>query len=164
MKKITMLFVAVGAMLALTTASMAQGPGPSGPPPGQGGPGGAGGRRGGGMMKMTADILAKMDLTKDQKKQLKTLEKTMAGDMKAMREKMNLTKGTRPTDAQRTEMRASMMKMNKSFHDGLAKILTPDQLKAFEKAVAEARSKMGAWGRGPGGPGGRPGAGGPSGR
>jgi len=157
MKKITTLLIAIGAVMALATASIAQGPGPGGPPGGPGGPGG-GGRRGGGMMRMNEEVLSKMNLTASQKAKLKVLQKSFQADMKAFRDKMGLKPGTRPSPDQRQAMMSGMMKMGKDFHDSLAKILKPDQMKAFDKAIADARAKMfqggGGWGRGPGGPGG----------
>ena len=91
MKKILSMFVATAMMSALAVSSFAQGAGPKGGAPGQGkGPGGKQGKRN--PMGMDAEILAKLNLTEDQKKSVKKLKEDT---QKKFKEVMDAAKGDR---------------------------------------------------------------------
>ncbi len=143
MKKIFTLVGIVAAVGALATASFAQKPGPGG----QGGQGGKfGGGQGGpgqgrmqGMRKMQEEILAKLNLTADQKSKIKALNDKFQKDIQAL---------MKSGDPQSN--RDKFRELSKNHRDAMMKILTPAQQTQYKKLIDEARKKFG----GPGGPGG----------
>jgi periplasmic protein CpxP/Spy len=153
MKKLINIAIAASLMAALTATSFAQGAGPAGGAKGgaqgQGQGKGPGGRRGG-MMAMDAEVLAKLNLTESQKKDIKKLKEDTG---KKMKDVFQDAKG-----GDREAMRDKMKGIFEGYQTGLKKILTPSQFAQFEKEMKEIRKKMGN--RGPGGPGGAPPAGG----
>lgn len=151
MKKTLHAFLAGVIVLTLAASAIAQGPGPRGGAPGR--PGGPGMGRGGGfaerMKKMNDEIFAKLKLTKDQKTKVKALQdKTIAQTKKLMEggQKGGNMQGNR----------SKFMEIQKGYNDGLAKILSKDQMKKYTELRKAAREKMRAefMKRGPGGPGG----------
>jgi len=170
MKKTISIIIAAVMGATLVTSAFAQGAGPAGGQKGgqkqggPGGPGGPGGRQGGpggGMrrnpMQMDEPILAKLNLSGDQKKQVKNLKDQMGKKMKELMEK------GRAGGGDRSKMREEFRSMMKGYNDGLEKILTAPQQAQYKKEMEAARKKMREqWGNRPGGPGaGGPGAGGP---
>lgn len=150
MKKICTLVGILAALGALATASFAQKPGP-----GQGGKGnkvdggkggpGQGGRMQG-MRKMQEEILAKLNLTADQKAKIKSLND------KFQKEIQDLMKAGDPQSN-----RDKFRELSKTHREAMLKILTPAQQKQYKTLIDEARKKFG----GPGGPGGAGGNRGP---
>lgn len=164
MKKTISIIIAAVMGMTLVTSAFAQGAGPAGGQK-QGGPGGRqggpqGGPQGGRMrmnpMQMDEPILAKLNLSGDQKKQVKNLKEQTGKKMKELMEK-----GQKGGD--RTKMREEFRSMMKGYNDGLEKILTAPQQAQYKKEMEAARKKMREqWGNRQGGPGaGGPGAGGP---
>lgn len=145
------LFVATAVVTAVVGSAFAQGAGPGGQSKGQtkgqaGGPqGGQPGGRRGGLMKMDSEILEKLKLTDAQKKQVKELKEKTEAKMKELF--AGAAKG-----GDRSKMREQFKPVIEGYQTGMKKILTPKQQEEYEKALKEARKKMGA---------GRPGAGGP---
>ncbi len=163
MKKTISIIIAAVMGMTLVTSAFAQGAGPAGGQK-QGGPGGPGGRQGGPQggrmrmnpMQMDEPILAKLNLSGDQKKQVKNLKEQTGKKMKELMEK-----GQKGGD--RSKMREEFRSMMKGYNDGLEKILTAPQQAQYKKEMEAARKKMREqWGNRQGGPGaGGPGAGGP---
>jgi Spy/CpxP family protein refolding chaperone len=157
MKRIINIFIATGVMAALAVTSFAQGAGPKGGAQGgaQGKAGqgqkGPGGRRGG-FGNMDAEILAKLNLTEAQKKDIKTLKEATQKKM------MEMIKAGGGPGGDRSAMREKLKPVMDGYQTGLKKIMTPAQFSEYEKAMKEMRKKF--QNRGPGGPGaGGPGAG-----
>jgi len=150
MKRTLTLIIATVAAATLVASSFGQGAGP-GSRPGQGSLGAGGqkgqGGRGGKMGNMDSPILEKLNLTDDQKKNIKALKEKMAKSVKDLREKGQ--------GGDRTAMRESYKKLMKDYQTGLEKLLTPSQWTDYQKAMKEMRSKMG--GRGGAGAPGAPG-------
>lgn len=165
MKKTISIIIATAMAMTLVTSAFAQGAGPAGGQKGgqrQGGPGGPGGRQGGpggGMrrnpMQMDEPILAKLNLSGDQKKQVKNLKDQTAKKMKELMDKAQKGGGDR------SKMRDEFRSMMKGYNDGLEKILTAPQQAQYKKEMEAARKKMrDQFGNRQGGPGaGGPGAG-----
>ncbi len=141
MKKFAHTFLPICAMLAFATLSHAQTAGPSGGAPPAGFSGKAGGRSGPqGLMKLTDSILAKLDLTADQKTKISELESKFKADGKALRK--TLKADATPED--RKALRPKMLALTKEFRDNLLAILTPAQKVDFEtqmKAELEKQKK-----------------------
>jgi len=154
MKKILTILVSTMALAALATSAFAQGAGPKGGFGGRGGQGGPGGMPGGRMAKMQGEILAKLNLSADQKKKIDALNAKRQEEMKKM------FGGGPPAEGDRDKMREKMRESQKAYRKELDKILKPDQAKKYDALLKEARDKMRAQMGGPGGPG----AGGPGGR
>ena len=166
MKKIINLILVGAAMSALVTSAFAQTAGPrnggGAPQGGQRGPGGPGGQRGEMMQrmrKMQEEVMAKLNLTPQQKTKIKSLNDKFQDDMKKLRD--GVKQGERPTDAQREKMRD----LSTKHREAIQAVLTPKQKEQYEKLMKEAMEKMrkergqgGAGGQRPGG--GRPGQGG----
>ncbi len=186
MKKVVLMFIALGATFALTTPAMAQAPG--GPPPGgmrgPGGPGGPGGRGGrmAQMVKAREAIYAKLGLSPVQKKALDKLDKKIAEKRQAMF-------GGAPGGGMRGPggpggpppggpggggmrgpggpggpggfggMKEKFQAIQKEQEEGMKKILTKHQFEKFTTEWEKVRASM----RGPGGGGGMRGPGGPGG-
>lgn len=134
MKKIVISSLVAGAVFALAACSFGQAAGPKGgvkTSPGQQKPG-QNQRRG---ARMDQQILAKLNLTAAQKKQVAALAKTMQAKQKALREKMQ-------NSTDRTKMRSEMMAMRKSYGDSLKKILTAAQWTKYEALRKEMMEKM----------------------
>ena len=162
MRKILNLFI-IGVMASgLIATSAAQGAGPAGGAPGAGHEGRAPGKGPGGGMrmmgKMSDEILAKLNLTKEQKAKIEALKKKNQAKMDELRK--GFQQGGKGTPGNDGDRKAGMEKMRaamKAQHEDLMKILTPAQQAQFEKEVKAMREKMmkerGGVG-GPGGPGG----------
>jgi Spy/CpxP family protein refolding chaperone len=154
MKKILTVLASTIALAALATSAFAQGAGPKGGGPGFGGPGGPGGQRGGGMMggrmaKMQEGVLAKLNLTPDQKKKVDALNVKRQAEMEKM------FKGGPPAEGDRDKMREKMRESQKAYRKDLDKILKPEQSKKYDELMKAEREKMRSqFGGGPGGPGG----------
>lgn len=187
------LLVATMVVTAVAGSSFAQGAGPGGGKKGgaaggPGGPGGPGGqRRMGGLMNRDAEVLAKLNLTDGQKKQVKELKSKTEAKMKEMFAGMGGPAGGAGAGAGKGKgkgappaggppaggpggpgagMREKMKEVFDGYTNGMKKILTPVQQKDYEKGMKELRDKMkkerANGGGAPGGPGGagRPGKGG----
>ncbi|MEI8280853.1 MAG: hypothetical protein WCG75_00470 [Armatimonadota bacterium] len=172
MKNVIKIFVAIAVMGVISVSAFAQGAGPGGAKSGAGqkggakagGPGGPGGgqRRGGGMMGMDTEILAKLGLNAKQNAAVKALKDATKAKSEALMKSLGFgtppAKGSppaqrpKPTDAQKAQFKA----IGEGYHSGLAKILTPAQMTSYDKELKAAREKMrAAFGGGkPGGPGG----------
>lgn len=152
MKKIWITMIAIVAAASLTTGALAQGAGPKNGAPGvgqgkgqgKGQPGQGERRMGGGMRKMQEEIIAKLNLSKEQKAKVEALRKKQQAEFEKIRQG-----GERPD---REKMKAMMEKNNKDF----MAILTPQQQAQYKKLMEEARAK---WQKENGGrqPGQRPG-------
>lgn len=128
MKKLALSLVVATAALGLAASSFAQQPGPRG----------AGQRQQGGMRRMGGmnnEILAKLNLTADQKTKIAALQK------KSREKMMELRKDFQP-GGDRSAMRTKLQAMQKENRAELQKILTPAQLKQFDALVKEQRQKM----------------------
>lgn len=180
MKNFMKLLVATMVVAAVAGSSFAQGAGPGGKrggAPGQGGPGGPGGpggQRRGNFMNRDAEVLAKLNLTDAQKKQVKELKskteekmkeafKGMGGPGAGAGAKGGKGKGAPPAGGPPAGgppagMREKMKEIFDGYTTGLKKILTPTQQKDYEKGMKELRAKMqkerANGGGAPGGPGG----------
>ncbi|MEZ0327814.1 MAG: hypothetical protein ACAH95_18110 [Fimbriimonas sp.] len=148
MKKLISTLIIAGAAFGLVSASFAQTAGPKQGGPGQRGPGGPGGGRMARMGKMQEEVLAKLNLTADQKKKIEAHNKKMGEKMKTMFESAQKNPG-----ADRTEMRKKFMAMREEGDKGMKAILTAEQWKKFETLRKEAREKARKQFGGPGGPG-----------
>lgn len=145
MKKFLTLVTAVGLAVSLSAISLAQGAGPKNGGQGsttQKGQKGQEGRRGGMMMrgKMMQEILAKLNLTADQKKKIEALQASTREKIKALRDK---NKG-----GDMRSMRDQFRPIMEAHQKGMKDILTDAQEKKLEELMKEARAKRG----GPGGP------------
>lgn len=179
MKNVVKLFVAVAVMSVVTVSAFAQGAGPAkgGAQGGKaGGPGGPGGmRRGGGMMGMDDAVLAKLNLTADQKKKVAALKDATKKKGEEFRKSLGLGAGPgagkagagkagagkagaaggpggqriKLTDDQRAKLKA----IGEGYQTGLKKILTPTQQASYEKEMKAQREKMRAQFQKAGGPG-----------
>jgi protein CpxP len=156
MKKILGLMIAGAfAMSAVSVFAQASGPkgGAQGTGPGvrQGGPGQQG--RGGDFMKrrqqMQAEVMKKLNLSKDQQTKIKALNDKFMKDIQALR-----ASGGNNQEQNRQKMRDLSTKHREAF----MKILTPEQRKKYDALVKEAREKMRKemGNRGPSGQGGKP--------
>jgi Spy/CpxP family protein refolding chaperone len=141
MKKLLLTF-AIAASLCVAATSFGQTAGPAGGPP-QGGRPGQGGRgQGGGMggmqrfQQIRAEIFAKLNLTADQKKKVKTLDDANAAKMKTM-----MADAQKP-GADRQKMMDAFKASREDYNKSLAKILSKDQMKKYEALVKEAREKF----------------------
>jgi Spy/CpxP family protein refolding chaperone len=180
MKNVVKVFVAVAVMSVFTVSAFAQGAGPAkgGVQGGKaGGPGGPGGmRRGGGMMGMDDAVLAKLNLTADQKKKVASLKEATKKKGEEFRKSLGLGAGAgkagagkagaggpggqrvKLTDEQRNKLKA----IGEGYQSGLKKILTPTQQATYEKEMKAQREKMRSQfqkGGAAGGPGGAAGKG-----
>ncbi len=171
MKNVIKMFVAIAVMGVISVSAFAQGAGPGGAKSGAGQKGGAkaggpggGQRRGGGMMGMDSEILAKLGLNAKQNAAVKALKDATKAKSEALMKSLGFgtppAKGSppaqrpKPTDAQKAQFKA----IGEGYHSGLAKILTPAQMTNYDKEMKAAREKMRA-AFGGGKPGGPPGAG-----
>jgi Spy/CpxP family protein refolding chaperone len=140
MKNILKIAVAMSVFAALTVSSYAQGAGPSGGAPAAGGKQGKGGKQGGpggrkgGMMNMDAELLAKLNLTEDQKKKVKALKEKTQADMKKIFE---------GAKGDREGMREKFKPVMENYQKEMAKILTPTQMETLKKEMKEMRKKAG---------------------
>lgn len=178
MKNVVKLFVAVAVMSVVTVSAFAQGAGPAKGGAAQGGkaggPGGPGGmRRGGGMMGMDDAVLAKLNLTADQKKKVAALKEATKKKGEDFRKSLGLGAGAgagkagagkagkagaaggpggqriKLTDDQRAKLKA----IGEGYQTGLKKILTPTQQASYEKEMKAQREKMRSQFQKGGGPG-----------
>ncbi|MBS1716275.1 MAG: Spy/CpxP family protein refolding chaperone [Armatimonadetes bacterium] len=144
-------------LLAVSTASLlAQAPGPKAGAPGQGGAGGHGEKMNR-MGQMEKEILSKLNLTADQKKQIAALQKQLKPKREALMAQMKDAKGDR---TKMQALRPQFQALRKEHEEGLMKILTPAQQKQFKDAIAQWMKDHPRPGGGAGGGGGRPGPGG----
>lgn len=168
MKRTLTVLAVAASVIGLSVVGVAQGAGPRGGAGAggfQGGPGGPGGAGGfGGMRKMMQEmhekILAKLNLTPKQKKEVAALDKKRDDARDEMRKSMK-------PGVDRESMRPKMKKIQDDYTAGMKKTLTKEQYKKYEdlmKAQREQLMKMRGGMGGPGGPGGRgPGGGKPGG-
>ena len=170
MKNVIKMFVAVAIMGTMSVSAFAQGAGPGGAKGGPaGGQKGPGGQRRGGMMKLDEEVLAKLNLTADQKSKVKALKEATTKKVQELMKASGFGKPGGPGAAGKPGgpgaagggMREKMKPIMDGYTNGMKAILTPTQFTAYEKGVKEARAKMRAqFGGGkPGGPGGPAGAG-----
>lgn len=135
-----MTLVTVGVLaMGLTTSVFAQAAGPKGGAPGQG----QGQKQGAGalkdraaaMQKVHQEILAKLNLSAQQKSQLEALQKKEKAAMEALREKAKA--------GDREALRAEMQKIRKDAQEGLKAILNEQQQQQYQELLKAAREKMG---------------------
>lgn len=139
MKKVLTIVAAGVLTLGLVGAAAAQNAGAKG---GKATGGAQGGRVRGGM-RMGQDIMAKLNLTPDQKKKVDALQKKTGDEMKKV---MGDGKGDR------RQMRDKVRPIMESYRKSLMDILTPEQEAKFKKLMEEARAKFRQGGAGrPGG-------------
>lgn len=84
------------------------------------------------MKKMRAELLAKLDLSDEQKQKVEALDKKFAEDLKAA---MKASKGDREA------AKGKMGEMRKSHQEAMMKILTPEQQRKFMDFRKEAMKK-----------------------
>ena len=169
MKNVIKMFVAVAMLGVMSVSAFAQGAGPGGAKgaPGQKGPGGPGG----GMRRGDDTILATLNLTDKQKTAIKSLKDATKVKSDELRKSLGLGGGGGKPGAGAgagkpgagapgggrphftPEMRQKFKAIQDFYHSGLAKILTPTQMTAYDKARKDAMAKRQAEGGGPGGPG-----------
>lgn len=156
MKRFLTLIAVTAALATMAVPAFAQGAGPGGQKPGggiqggqrrPGGPGGPGGMGRERMQKMRAELLAKLNLSADQKTKIAALDKKREAEMQKLRQS-----GDR--EGMREKMRPIMEKYEKDFNA----ILTPAQRTKYQELRKEMMEKMRKERGGQGGrPGGQPG-------
>ena len=127
MKKIILLSLAAAA-LGISSSAFAQTAGPKGLAPASQGEKGKLGRKE--MEKINEEILAKLDLTDDQKAKLEAHKKENAGKMKELR------KGAKGGDKEATKEKVkAFRKENQEF---MKNLLTKDQMRKMQQLRREA--------------------------
>jgi Spy/CpxP family protein refolding chaperone len=129
MKNTIKLFVVAIVSAAMAGSVLAQGAGPKGGAPSQGTQKPGQGARGQ-MGKMQQEIMAKLNLTNDQKAKIKDLGEKRMAEMKKLRE------SGKQVD------RAQMKAMRDKNEADLKAILTAEQYKKYEALMKEMREKM----------------------
>lgn len=152
MKKLMMVLAVSAAVLGVATSAMAQKAGPKG---GggleQGNKQGKIGQRMQMRGKMQKEILAKLDLSADQKSKWEANAKAMRTEMEALRGKGDT--------GQKPDRKALMEKM-KGYQEKFMAILTPKQQEQYKKLMEEAVAKYRKENGGGAGAGGKKGGGG----
>ena len=137
MKRLLKFATAAALGLALAAFGITQGAGPKGGATGgdQGGiQGGQKGQRGQGlqrMAKMRQEIMAKLNLTPDQKRKIEGLNKSFKADLKNLREAPGDRKAKMP----------KMQELMQKHREAVGALLTPEQKKKFEELMKEAMDK-----------------------
>ena len=137
MKKICMMFTVGVLAMGLTTSVFAQAAGPKGGAPGQGQKQGQGAMkdRAAAMQKLHQEILAKLNLSAQQKTLMEALQKKEKAAMEALREKAKT--------GDREALRGEMQKIRKDGQEGLKAILNEKQIQQYQELMKAARDKMG---------------------
>lgn len=140
MKKLAVTFAALAATFAIATGAFAQAAGPRGGVPGQMGGGRMGGRMNAGriaeLQKMQAELMAKLNLTPDQKKKVDALTAKRNAKMKSL-----LTDAQKP-GADRQKLMDTARGIRDDYNKELNKILTKDQQKKLVTARKEMMEKF----------------------
>lgn len=134
MKKIVKILGVAALVVSLVATSFAQGAGPAAGPPQQG-------KHAGHMDLFAAvqKVLNQLDLSKDQKSQVKSLIKTTRDELKDLRKNTPPpAAGARPDPATMEKVRA----IRKQFHEDLFKILTPTQQAKFKMLMKQLRDEQ----------------------
>jgi len=137
MRKIVLLTL-IASALGLAGSAMAQAAGPAG-----GGPQdpviGKGGKQGReALAKMNEEILAKLNLTDDQKAKLKAHKEEMQKKVLELRKGAKGAKGAGPSEEVKEKLKA-LRKENEQF---LKQTLTKDQMKEYQKIRREKMKEM----------------------
>ena len=99
-------------------------------------------RRGGEEFKqLHTKILTELKLTADQKNKVTALDKKREDDQKKMMAEFTKV-GRDASEAQRTQMRDKMRKMQEEYRAGLKKILGDAKYATYEKRMREEMTKM----------------------
>ena len=136
MKKLLILSVCASA-LGLTASALAQAAGPAG-----GAPKGPEVRQGKGdrkaLQKMQEEILAKLNLTDEQKAKIKAHEEEMKTKMQALRKGNKGAKG----DGKSEDVKEKIKALRKEQQAFMKQTLTKDQMREFQKLRAEKLKEM----------------------
>ncbi|MDI9638798.1 hypothetical protein QPK87_18645 [Kamptonema cortianum] len=144
-KTVLNVFVLVAA-IAMSASSFAQAAGPKN---GQQGQKTNQARQGDGMMRRGGEefkqlhtkILTELKLTADQKNKVTALDKKREDDQKKMMAEFTKV-GRDASEAQRTQMRDKMRKMQEEYRAGLKKILGDAKYATYEKRMKEEMTKL----------------------
>ncbi len=137
MKKI-FLFTLIASALGLAGSAMAQAAGPAGGVPQDPAIGKAGKQGREAMAKMNEEILAKLNLTDDQKAKLKAHREEMETKLKELRKGAKGAKGTPPSE----ELKEKLKTLRKENEQFMKQTLTKDQMREFQKLRREKMKEM----------------------